>query len=60
MRGVRRTAPVAEQQDFVTFPESPDNELRHFHDSVGMVARELLLDGRAVVERLEDKVAHGR
>jgi hypothetical protein len=52
MRGRPSHCPrCREQRDFVTFPESPDNELRHFHDSVGMVARELLLDGRAVVER---------
>jgi hypothetical protein len=27
---------------------------------VGMLADELLLDRRAVIERLKDKVAHGR
>ena len=52
MRGIGRAAAVAEQQDFVSFPERPGHELRDLHDTVGMLAHELLLDGRAVVKRL--------
>ena len=60
MKGITsdRAAAIAEQQHFMTLPESPDNELGHFDNSVGMLADKLLLDRRAVVERLEDKVAH--
>jgi hypothetical protein len=43
----------------MTFAERPDNALGHFDNSVGMLADELLLDRRAIIERLKDKVAHG-
>jgi hypothetical protein len=59
MRRIRSAASVAEQQDFMTFAERPDNALGHFDNSVGMLADELLLDRRAIIERLKDKVAHG-
>jgi hypothetical protein len=44
----------------MTFAERPDDELRDFHDAVGMVAHELLFDRRTVVEGFEDNVAHRR
>jgi hypothetical protein len=60
MRGVRRAASVTEQQDFMPFPKGSDDELGHLHDAVRVVADELLFHGRAVVEGVEDKVAHRR
>lgn len=58
MRGVGGAAAVAEQQNFMSCAKGGDEELRDRGNAVGVFARELLLDGRAIGEGFEDKVFH--
>ena len=53
---IRGAAAVAEQQHFVSFAKSRGHECRDLHDPIGMFARELLLDGRAVGKRAQHDV----
>jgi hypothetical protein len=58
VRGIRRAAAVAEEQDFMAASQGLADELRHLHDLVGMVPGEAPLDLGALVERLEGKFFH--
>src|SRR4030081_3436594 len=44
---IRGTASVAEEQHFVSVAKGRGDQLRNLHDAIGMLVRELLLDGRA-------------
>ncbi|SPP64672.1 hypothetical protein NITLEN_20312 [Nitrospira lenta] len=58
MRGVRGAAAIAEEQDFTSFAKRRHHQRGDVSDAVGVVARKLLFDGRAIGEGLEDQIFH--
>jgi hypothetical protein len=58
MGRIRGTAAIAEEQQFVSFAKGRGDQFRHLYDAIDMLARELLLDSRAVGKCTEDEVFH--
>ena len=57
---VGSAASVAEKQYFVSVAKGRGDQLRDLHDAIGMLERELLLDGRAFGKRTEYTLFHGK
>ena len=58
MSRIRGTASVTEEQDFVPIAKGRGDQFCDLHDAIGVLVRELLLDGRAFAKRAEDMFFH--
>src|SRR5206468_9684749 len=53
---IRGTASVAEEQHFVSVAKGRGDQLRDLHDAIGVLVRELLLDGCAFGKGIQSNI----